>query len=58
MINEVISGRVLTGEEVSSINTFDEPENVIIQDFSDHEVDENTISVILPSKSVVVLTVQ
>ncbi|NBC66756.1 MAG: alpha-N-arabinofuranosidase [Bacteroidetes bacterium] len=58
MINEVISGRVLTGEEVSSINTFDEPENVIIQDFSDHEVDENTISVTLPSKSVVVLTVQ
>lgn len=56
-INEVTAGRILTADEVSSINTFQDPENVVLQDFSDHELNENTLSITLPSKSVVMLKV-
>ncbi|MDX1641301.1 MAG: alpha-L-arabinofuranosidase C-terminal domain-containing protein [Balneolaceae bacterium] len=58
IVNEVTSGKILTADEVSSINTYDNPENVVLHDFSDLELDENTLSVTLPSKSVVMLTVQ
>ncbi|WP_234567910.1 alpha-N-arabinofuranosidase [Rhodohalobacter sp. 614A] len=55
-LGSVSSGKILTADEVSSINTYEDPENVVLQDFSDHELNGNKLSITLPSKSVVMLT--
>lgn len=57
-LGNVSTGKILTADEVSSVNTFEDPENVVLQDFSDYELNENTLSITLPSKSVVQLTIQ
>lgn len=57
-LGNVSTGKILTADEVSSVNTFDDPENVVLQDFSDHEIDGTSLSVAVPSKSVVMLTIE
>ncbi|MDZ7717725.1 MAG: alpha-L-arabinofuranosidase C-terminal domain-containing protein [Balneolaceae bacterium] len=57
-LGNVSSGKILTADEVSSVNTFDDPENVVLNDFSDHEMDGTMLSISLPSKSVVMLTIE
>lgn len=57
-LGNVSSSMILTADEVSSINTFDEPDNVVLQDFSDFELNGTMLNVSLPSKSVVVLTIE
>ena len=51
-----ISGEILTAEIMNAYNTFDNPDNVKPENFSDFLVTEDgTLSVDLPSKSIVVL---
>lgn len=57
-VESVRSGKILTADEVNSINTFDDPDQVVLQDFNGHELDGNTLMLTLPSKSVVMVTIQ
>ncbi|MCH7627221.1 MAG: alpha-N-arabinofuranosidase [Proteobacteria bacterium] len=53
-----VSGRVLTAPAINAHNTFDAPEAVKPAPFSGASVSGDTLSVTLPAKSVVVLTLQ
>jgi alpha-L-arabinofuranosidase len=54
----VSTGRVLTADAMQAHNTFDEPEAVKPEPFDGTEVSGNTLSVQMPSKSVVVLELE
>ena len=51
-------GQVLTADEMNAHNTFDEPEKIAPASFSDVKTAKTSFSVILPSKSVVLLQFQ
>jgi alpha-N-arabinofuranosidase len=53
-----VSGRILTAEKLDAHNTFDEPENVEPQDFSDAKIEDGKLTVKVPPHSVVVLTLK
>jgi alpha-N-arabinofuranosidase len=53
-----VSGRILTASAINSINTFEKPETVKPQSFAGARVKANELTVELPSKSVVILTLQ
>jgi alpha-N-arabinofuranosidase len=57
-LGSVSSGKILTADEVSSVNTFDDPNNVVLQDFSDYELNGRMLNISLPSKSVIMLTIE
>lgn len=57
-LGAVSSGKILTADNVSSVNTFEDPENIVLQNFIDHEMDGTMLSLSLPSKSVVMLTIE
>ncbi|MDG5766360.1 alpha-L-arabinofuranosidase C-terminal domain-containing protein [Balneolales bacterium ANBcel1] len=57
-VRRVTNGRLLTADEVDSINTFDNPDNVAIRDFTDYNLRNNRLSMTLPAKSVVVVTME
>jgi hypothetical protein len=52
-----VSGTILTAKEMNAHNTFDEPQAVKVQPFSNVSFTDNSLTVVLPSKSVVVLEV-
>jgi len=53
-----ITGTILTAREMNARNTFDEPDNLKPESFNGFEVNGNKISIHMPSKSVVLLTVK
>ncbi|MBM7570847.1 alpha-N-arabinofuranosidase [Aquibacillus albus] len=53
-----ISGRILTAEYMNEHNTFEHPNNVKPEGFHDVKVSENTLSLQVPAKSVLVLTIK
>jgi alpha-N-arabinofuranosidase len=53
-----LSGRVLTAPEINTHNTFEQPENVKPAAFDAFETTDGGFNTTLPSKSVVVLTVE
>jgi alpha-N-arabinofuranosidase len=53
-----LSGRVLTGPEITAHNTFEKPNTVEPAAFTAFKTTDNGFSVTLPSKSVVVLEVE
>ena len=57
-VEEVSNGRILTAEKVNSYNTFDNPDAVTPAGFEDYEFDGGNLSMKLPSKSVVLLTLE
>lgn len=57
-VARVHSGKLLTANEMNAVNTFDNPDNVVLQDFDNHELYGNTLTLTLPSKSLVTVTVQ
>lgn len=57
-ISGVIEARLLTGNRVNAVNTFSEPENVRITEFSDYTLEENSLRITLPSKSVTSIVLQ
>ncbi|HSZ33168.1 MAG TPA: alpha-L-arabinofuranosidase C-terminal domain-containing protein [Puia sp.] len=50
-----ITAQVLTSEKFNDVNTFSNPNKVIIHSFTDFKKDGKTLSVNMPSKSIVVL---
>ena len=48
-------GQVLTHERMNAHNTFEKPENVVIKNFEDAQMDHGTLKVDLPAKSVVMV---
>jgi alpha-N-arabinofuranosidase len=53
-----VSGQTLTAGAINAINTFDKPDRVTPQAFNGAKLKRNELSVDLPSKSVVVLSLQ
>lgn len=53
-----IEGRILTSDKMNTMNTFDNPDNLTPAEFTGYTVKENKISIHMPSKSVVVLTIK
>ncbi len=50
-----VTGKVLTGKELNARNTFDDPDVVKTGDFKGAKLSKNTLTVKLPTKSVVML---
>ena len=50
-----VTGRILTTPELNSHNTFEKPEEVKPVEFKDVKIKKNIVSLVLPSKSIVVL---
>src|SRR5699024_4798864 len=53
-----IKGRVLTAGELDAHNTFDNPENVKPEEFTSFQNSDGELAVKMPSKSVVLLTIE
>ncbi len=53
-----ITGKILTSQRMQDHNTFDKPDVVKIQDFTQFKISGNDVLVDLPSKSIVVLEVK
>lgn len=53
-----VSGRVLTADAMNAHNTFEKPENIKPVPFSDFEIKENTITMMLPAMSVTLLEIE
>jgi alpha-L-arabinofuranosidase len=52
-----IKGEILTATSLNAHNTFDHPENVKVQSFSDFSINKEELTVKMPAKSIIVLTV-
>lgn len=55
---QTISGRVLTAEAITSINTFDAPNTVTPKAFDSYRRSGDKLTVSMPAKSIVVLTIE
>ena len=53
-----VTGKVLTSARITDHNTFENPNTVAVKDFNGAKINGGMLSVQLPSKSVVVLTLQ
>ena len=53
-----VSGRILTAEKLNSHNTYDNPDVVKTAKFNDAKIEKGAISMNLPAKSIVVLSVE
>ena len=52
-----VTGRVLTAEQMDARNTFEDPEFIEPTAFSDYSIESGQLNTVIPSKSVVLLTV-
>jgi alpha-N-arabinofuranosidase len=55
---KTVTGRVLTADEMTAHNTFENPDHIKPAAFNDFELEGNVLTTTLPSKSVVVLTIK
>jgi alpha-N-arabinofuranosidase len=53
-----VAGQIVTGERMDSHNTFDNPDQVTVNSFSQMKLDGNRFTVTVPSKSVVMLKIR
>lgn len=56
--NKNISGKMITGENITSFNDFDKPEKVFIKEFNGLKLRGDVLEVKLPSKSVVLIQIK
>jgi alpha-N-arabinofuranosidase len=52
-----VTGRVLTADDMTAHNTFDEPERITLAELKDAKIKNNNVLAVLPPKSVVVLEI-
>ena len=52
-----VTGSIISSQDITDHNTFENPDKVIIKDFKDIKVSKGKMDVILPSKSVVLLRI-
>lgn len=53
-----VTGEILTSAKITDINTFDKPDNVVIAKFNGAKKQGDLLNVVLPPKSVVLLTLK
>jgi alpha-N-arabinofuranosidase len=53
-----VSGQILTSAKITDINTFDKPNTVVISKFDGAKKQGDLLNVVLPSKSIVLLTIK
>ena len=51
----VSQGEIITGEEMNSLNDFNQPEKVTIKEFDDFKIKGNNLIINMPSKSLVMI---
>jgi alpha-N-arabinofuranosidase len=52
------SGKVLTGKDIASHNTFDAPNVIATREFSDHSLKDNVLTIKVPARSVVAIALR
>jgi alpha-N-arabinofuranosidase len=52
-----VTGKVITSNNITDHNTFDNPDNVSVKEFTDIKISKGKIDAMLPSKSVVLIQV-
>ncbi|HLR26363.1 MAG TPA: alpha-L-arabinofuranosidase C-terminal domain-containing protein [Fodinibius sp.] len=57
-VDDVTQARILTANEVDAINTFENPDNVSPQSYTDYTLKEDQLTLQIPSKSVIVLRIE
>jgi len=57
-VSKIVSARILTSAKINDHNTFDNPEVVKPADFKGYTLKDNILTVNMPSKSVVVLSME
>jgi alpha-L-arabinofuranosidase len=57
-LDRVITGKILTANQVNAINTYEDPGQVTLVDFNRYELNGNYLLISLPAKSVVLITVE
>ena len=55
---KTVSGRILTSKEVDDFNDFNHPDVVAPKDYKDAKLKKGNVSVKVPAKSIVVLTIK
>ncbi|EAC9700693.1 alpha-N-arabinofuranosidase, partial [Listeria monocytogenes] len=55
-VNEVKEARYIVGNKMNAHNDFDHPEDVVIQDFTAYNVEENKVSLRVPAMSVLTIS--
>lgn len=55
-INKVKEARYIVGDKMNAHNDFDHPEDVVIQDFTAYDVEENKVSLRVPAMSVLTIS--
>ncbi len=55
---ETVTGKILTSDDMTAHNTFQQPDKVKIQNFDDAAMENNTLKLGLPAKSVVVFKIK
>jgi len=55
---KILPGRVLTADQIHSVNTFENPENISPERYSGAALNDGTLTLRLPSKSLVALGIQ
>lgn len=53
-----VNGEIITSDNMNDYNDFGQPEKVNIKSFSEYQLENNTLKISLPSKSVVTLEIQ
>lgn len=54
-VKNVKSARYIVGDKMSAHNDFDHPEVIVIKEFSDFTLEDNTLKVTVPAMSVITL---
>ena len=52
-----VSGRILTSDRITAHNTYDNPRNVIPEEFKGAKIRKNIVSLSVPPKAIVVLEI-
>lgn len=55
---QTVSGRILTSANVADYNDFENPDRVAPADFTGAQIEQGVLSVKVPAKSLVVLTLK
>jgi alpha-N-arabinofuranosidase len=54
----IVSGRILTSDDMTAHNTFDSPERIKPGEFEDAKIGDKGLITVLPPKSVVLLEIE
>jgi alpha-N-arabinofuranosidase len=53
-----VTGQIITGKEITTCNTFEQPDNITLKDFNGASMSGETLSAVIPAKSIVTLEIK